>query len=195
MENRNYTPIYRIMHWAIALCVGLLLVTIFLRLTWLNKENVSQIIQDYFSSIDKTITQDESIALARKIRKPMWEWHIYLGYVLVGLYSLRMILPLFGEMKFTNPMNKAFSLKVKFQYWVYMVFYVCMATSLTTGLFMEFGPKSLKDGMESVHVLSIYYIVAFMILHLGGVFLAEISNQKGIISKIVSGSKSNETNS
>lgn len=189
MENRNYTPIYRIMHWAIALCVSLILVTIFLRLTWLNKESVSQIIQDYFSGINKSISQEESIALARKIRKPMWEWHIYLGYVLVGLYSLRMILPLFGEMKFSNPMRKALSLKVKFQFWVYIIFYVCMATSLTTGMFMEFGPKSLKDIMESVHVLSIYYIVAFMILHLGGVLLAEMTNQKGIISMIVSGVK------
>ena len=86
-------------------------------------------------------------------------------------------------------MRKALSLKVKFQYWVYIIFYVCMATSLTTGMFMEFGSKSLKDIMESVHVLSIYYIVAFMILHLGGVLLAEMTNQKGIISMIVSGVK------
>ena len=33
------------------------------------------------------------------------------------------------------------------------------------------------------------YLIAFIILHIGGVLWSEFTNQKGIISKIVSGNK------
>ncbi|MFN5705274.1 MAG: cytochrome b/b6 domain-containing protein, partial [bacterium] len=62
----NYSRIYRIMHWSIAICMILLLFTIFLRLTWLNKNNVSDIIQEYLKSINVSLTEDQSILLAKK---------------------------------------------------------------------------------------------------------------------------------
>jgi cytochrome b561 len=189
MENRTYTTIYRIMHWAIAICMLLLLLTIFLRLTWMNKNNVSDIIQDFLATTNVSLSEDETILLAKKIRKPMWDWHIYLGYTLVGLYSIRMLLPFFGYMKFSNPFTKELSGKTKFQYSLYLVFYLCVAISLITGLIIELGPKNLKTPMEEIHVLSIYYLVAFIVLHIGGVLYAEFTISKGIISKIVSGNK------
>ena len=189
MENIKYSKIYRIMHWAIAVSFLLLLITIFLRLTWMNKNNVAAIIQDYLSGTDQALSQDQLIVLAKKIRQPMWNWHIYIGYVLTGLFSLRFILPLFGHMKFQNPFVKNLSIKEKFQKWSYLIFYLCVVISLVTGLIIEFGPKELKVPMEEIHVLGIYYLVGFIVIHLAGVFVAEFTNQKGIISRIVSGSK------
>lgn len=189
MENRQYPAIYRIMHWAIALCILVLLTTIFLRLTWMNKNNVADIIQNYLAGTDKSLTREELITLAKKIREPMWNWHLYTGYVLTGLFCIRLLLPVFGKMKFSNPFNKQLSLKEKFTFWVYIVFYVCIAISLTTGLIIRFGPRSLKNTMEAIHVLSIYYVIAFLVLHIGGVLLAEFTTQQGIISRIVSGTK------
>jgi cytochrome b len=37
--------------------------------------------------------------------------------------------------------------------------------------------------------LSIYYLLGFIVLHIGGVLYAEFTTNKGIISKIVSGDK------
>lgn len=187
MEYRNYNTVYRIMHWAIAICMVLLLVTIFLRLTWMNKEHVADIIQNYLASTDQSLSREQLIVLAKQIRQPMWDWHIYLGYTLVGLYSIRLILPFFSQMKFSNPLNKQLPPKVKFQYWVYLMFYTGISISLVTGLIIELGPKSLKKTTEEIHVLSIYYLIAFIVIHIGGVLLAELTNQQGIISKIVSG--------
>jgi cytochrome b561 len=189
MEKTHYSKIYRILHWAIAITFILLLITIFLRLTWMNKNNVAAIIQDFLKDTDQTLSQDQLIDLAKKIRKPMWIWHIYLGYVLTALFSLRFILPFFGQMKFQNPFAKNLTLKEKFQKWVYIIFYLCVVVSLVTGLVIEFGPKDLKHTMEEIHVLSIYYLIGFIVIHLGGVLMAEFTNQKGIISRIVSGSK------
>lgn len=191
MKPRDYSVIYRIMHWAIALCMLLLLVTIFLRLTWMNKDHVADIIQSYLSSADLSLSRDQIIVLAKQIRKPMWNWHLYLGYVLSGLFLIRLALPLFGRMKFANPLDKRLSTKTKFQYWVYVIFYICLTVSLITGLIMEFGPKTMKGFMEEIHVLSLYYLIPFLILHVGGILLAEFTTQPGIISRIVRGKQTN----
>lgn len=189
MEKKNYSKIYRIMHWAIAISFMLLLITIFLRLTWMNKNNMAAIIQDFVKDNDLILTQEQSVMLAKKIRKPMWDYHIYLGYLLTGLFVIRMLLPMFGEMKFQNPLAKNLSGKEKFQKWTYIIFYVCVITSLVTGLFLMFGPDSLEETMEDIHVLGLYYLIPFIVLHIGGILIAEFTDSKGIISRIISGFK------
>ncbi|HML58065.1 MAG TPA: cytochrome b/b6 domain-containing protein [Ferruginibacter sp.] len=189
MEQVKYSKVYRIIHWAIAITFILLLFTVFLRMTWMNKENVAAIIQDYLGTTDQELSQDKLIVLAKKIRKPMWDWHIYLGYVLVGLFSIRFMLPVFGTMKFQNPFSRELTIKQRFQKSTYLVFYVCVLISLVTGLIIELGPKEFKKPMEEIHVLGIYYSVAFIGIHLAGVLLAEFTTAKGIISGIISGPK------
>ncbi len=189
MEKTKYSKIYRIIHWAIAVSFLLLLITIFLRLTWMNKYNVATIIQDYLSGTDLVLTQDQLIVLAKKIRQPMWDWHIYIGYVLVGLFSIRFILPAFGHMRIQNPITKNLSIKERFQKWAYIIFYICVATSLVTGLIIELGPKEFKKPMEEIHVLGIYYLIGFIVIHISGVLVAEFTVHKGIVSRIVSGTK------
>lgn len=189
MKIKNYSAVYRMIHWSIAICMILLLITIFLRLTWMNKNNVAEIIQNYLNTTDQSLTQDQLIVLAKKIRQPMWDWHIYLGYILTGLFSIRFLLPIFGEMKFQSPFKKELLLKEKFQNFIYLVFYGCVVISLSTGLLIKFGPSTIKVLMQDIHVLSIYYLGGFIILHIGGVLWSEFTSQKGIISKIVSGNK------
>jgi cytochrome b561 len=155
----------------------------------MNKYNVAAIIQDYLSGTGQILSQEQLIELAKKIRQPMWNWHIYIGYILVGLYSIRLILPAFGHMKIQNPLDKTLSTKIKFQKWTYIIFYLCVIVSLVTGLIIELGPKEFKKPMEEIHVLGIYYLIAFIGIHLTGVLIAEFTDQKGIISRIVSGSK------
>jgi cytochrome b561 len=156
----------------------------------MEKNHVAGIIQDFLADNGHAaLSQDDAILLAKKIRKPMWNWHIYFGYVLTGLYCIRLAVPFFGEMKFSSPFKAELDSKTKFQFWVYLVFYVCTAISLVTGLLIEFGPKNLKDPMEEIHVLSLYYLLGFMVLHFGGVLLAECTSEKGIVSRIISGSK------
>lgn len=189
MGKTKYSKVYRIIHWAIAVSFLLLLITVFLRLTWMNKYNVAAIIQDYLKDTDQILSQEQLISLAKKIRQPMWNWHIYMGYVLVGLFSIRFILPVLGHMKFQNPFGKNLSIREKFQKWTYIIFYVCVIISLVTGLIIELGPKEFKKPMEEIHVLSIYYLVTFIAIHLAGVLIAEFTDQKGIISRIVTGTK------
>lgn len=188
MQTRNYSKTYRILHWLIAFAFLLLLITIFLRKTWMEKNHVAEIIQTFLKDNGyAALPQDEAISLAKKIRKPMWEWHIYLGYFLTGLYCIRLAVPFFGKMKFSSPFKAGLNTKTKFQFWVYLVFYACTAVSLITGLIIEFGPKAYKKPMEEIHELSLYYLLSFMILHFAGILIAEFTSNKGLISRIISG--------
>lgn len=188
MQTRNYSKTYRILHWLIAFAFLLLLITIFLRKTWMEKNHVAEIIQTFLKDNGyAALPQDEAISLAKKIRKPMWEWHIYLGYFLTGLYCIRLAVPFFGKMKFSSPFKAGLNTKTKFQFWVYLVFYTCTAVSLITGLIIEFGPKVYKKPMEEIHELSLYYLLSFMILHFAGILIAEFTSNKGLISRIISG--------
>lgn len=191
MNTTTYSKTYRIIHWAIAIFILLTLVTIFLRLTWLNKYNVSDIIESYLSSQNIAINHDQSIMLAKQIRKPMWTWHIYFGYVLTALFSIRLLLPFFGSMKFQNPFSKGLTTKLRFQKLTYVIFYLGLTISLLTGLMMEFGPKDLAGKAEGIHILSLYYLIPFLVIHFGGVIIAEFTNQKGIIYSILRGSNDN----
>lgn len=191
MNATNYTKVYRILHWTIAISIFLLLITIFLRLTWMNKNNVAEIIQNYLSNEGLSLTDDEAIVLAKQIRKPMWIWHTYIGYVLTALFSIRFLLPLFGTMKFQDPFTKGLTTKLRVQKWTYIIFYIGIAISLITGLVMEFGPEDMEKQAENIHVLALYYLIPFIVIHLTGVMIAEFTDQKGIIYRIIRGSKDN----
>jgi cytochrome b561 len=188
MKREEYPVIYRIMHWSIAASLILLLMTIILRMNWISQSHIADTMRNFMQARNQPITDEELKILARQIRNPipMWVWHFYLGYVLTGLFAVRLILPVFGEMKFSNPFKKEIGFKERIQFLIYWVFYVCVATSLITGLMIKFGPGNLKASMAAIHVLSIYYLVAYIIIHLIGVLIAEFTEQQGIISRSIS---------
>jgi cytochrome b561 len=137
METKNYSKLYRIMHWLIAFSMMALLATIFLRLTWMNKNNVADIIKEYLSTTDQSLNDDQLIQLAKKIRQPMWVWHIYIGYFLVGLFTIRITLPFFGEMSWQNPLKKGLTSKQRFQFWTKNLFKTISHNALANSLFND----------------------------------------------------------
>jgi thiosulfate reductase cytochrome b subunit len=94
---------------------------------------------------------------------------------------------------FRNPFSGKLSRKERFKSWVYLVFYVCLGISLSTGACIEFIGKRSPGTyavMKAVHVQSLYYSLAFIFLHVGGLVLAELGSDQGIISRMVHGKPS-----
>ena len=187
MITRDFSKATRIMHWLLAITVALLLVTIFLRLKWMDNRYMSNVIEDKLQKNGLTMEKREIRRTAGAIQHNMWKWHVYLGYALTGIYALRFLLPIGGKMKLKNPFKSGLDAKRRFEAWVYSIFYACMGISLATGLWIELGPRKFHGQMEDIHVLSIYYLVAFILIHLGGVLRAEFTKEKGIISRMISG--------
>ncbi len=180
----SYTLTDRILHWALAFSILFILLTVFLRLNWMEKNHVAAILTDKLSALDITLSKEQAIKIAKQIRKPMFDWHITIGYVAAGVFVLRMLFHIKNKKAF-NPVTK----KEKFQIWVYRVFYALLGVTLITGLYMEFGPDFLGDIVEEIHKLSLYYMIAFLFLHFGGILLAEFGSKKGIVSKMIGGDK------
>lgn len=148
---------------------------------------MSDIITEQLSSLDIDITKKQSIKIAKVIRGQMWTWHIYAGYLMIALLSLRVVLNIKERgFKLTTITSSEASSKDKFQWVLYASFYVLVAASLMTGMFVinDIGDHKL---MEDLHKLSLYYLVGFLVMHLVGVVIAELTDQKNIISEMISG--------
>jgi cytochrome b len=60
-----------------------------------------------------------------------------------------------------------------------------MFVSLLTGLLIEFGPDDLHETMETIHKLSLYYLISFIVLHFGGLWIAEKIEKQSLVSKMI----------
>lgn len=189
MNEKRFNLAHRLIHWAIAATVLFLLLTVFLRLGWMNKDNMGSIIKESLAKSGTIISNEDAAAIGKSVRKPMWSYHVLAGYVLIGLYVIRMIITSVQGIAYQSPFLKGISIKDRFKSWLYIVFYILMAVSLVTGFMIVNGPKDLKEQMEFIHVKSLYYMITFIILHIGGVLLADFGKEKGIVSRMISGDK------
>lgn len=189
MRETRFNLASRLIHWAIAFTFLYILLTVLLRMGWMNKSSMGTIIHDGLAEQNVAINPDDATAIAKSIRRPMWNTHVIAGYVLIGLFVLRIILTWVQGMGFANPLKKGVSQYEKFKSWVYIIFYLLLGASLFTGIMIEFGPESMEHTMEDIHVLSLYYAIGFILLHTVGVIIADGGRDRGIVSKIITGDK------
>ncbi|MCO6148468.1 cytochrome b/b6 domain-containing protein [Flavobacterium sp. NRK1] len=189
MREKRFNLASRLLHWAITFTFLYILLTVFLRMGWMNKGSVGTIIHDNLAEQNVVITNDAAATIGKKVRRPMWETHIIAGYIMVGLFVLRIILTWVQGMGFANPLKKGISQYDKFKSWVYIVFYLLLGAALFTGMMKELGPRSIGHIMEDIHVQSLYFAIPFIVLHTFGVLIADAGKERGIISKIISGDR------
>ncbi|QDW23372.1 cytochrome b/b6 domain-containing protein [Pedobacter sp. KBS0701] len=187
MIEKRFNLASRVIHWAIAFAIIFLLLTVFLRLGWMNKDAMGEILKETLQKKGIQLSKADAAAIGKEIRGPMWSYHILAGYVLIGLYLIRMGITFIQGIAFKNPFLKQTSPKDKFKSWLYIIFYALFATSLFTGFMVVNGPKEAKEIMEAIHVKSLYYMLSFIVLHIGGVLLADIGGEPGIVSKMIRG--------
>jgi cytochrome b len=91
--------------------------------------------------------------------------------------------------KFPNPFNKSTTSKEKFQGTIYFVFYFLLIVEAITGMMLKFdlAGREILEKAEEIHKLAIYWMPAFIIIHFAGIAIAEHTNKKGIVSKMIGG--------
>ena len=188
----SYTRAHRILHWLIATVFMFIILTVFLRQNWMNKDQVGQILSDKLLEHGILLSKKDASLIGKAVRYPMWKFHAWAGYVLVLLYIARMILFKVQGAVFNNPFKRDLPLKERSKAIIYSVFYLCLGITLVTGLILVWGPKSnreLHHFAQGIHIQSLYYALTFIVLHLGGLVLAELGSDKGIISRMIHGRK------
>jgi Ni/Fe-hydrogenase 1 B-type cytochrome subunit len=184
---KNFSLHMRIWHWLNAVVVFGLLGTFFLRKTFLSWRDNAEILSAKLQSFGIAVTNAQAGALAKAVRDPMWEWHIILGYVFAGLVAWRLAM-IFREGFGYAPQNA----HMAWVYRGYKIFYVIFAFMAVSGilvhLYADIGiGKETAHSIKEMHELVAWSIVGFVVLHIAGVFVADNRDQKGIVSKMVSG--------
>ena len=185
---------FRIWHWIHAFVVLGLLGTVFLRKTFLSWRTNSELLTQKLSEIDLTVTEAQAKVLAKAIRAPMWEWHIILGYALTALLVWRIVLffTQSGKENYNNLKEK--TLHKKLVTIGYVGIYAILAFMAVTGLTIHFHEelgllKETAHDIKEIHELVFNAVLIFVPLHIIGVVVADMKEEKGIISSMVNGGK------
>jgi cytochrome b561 len=187
MFRSPFPLVHRLLHWGLAFTMLAILLTILLRMGWMDKNHMAQIITQGLQQIDIAITNQQAISIAKRIRGVMFDWHLYFGYVIAGLLLARFSYMKIVGIHYRSALDTQASVKEKFQAWVYWLFYLGITLSVITGLLLKFGPDSIEGVVEGIHELALWYFVPFLGLHLGGILLAEAGGDKGIVSRMIGG--------
>lgn len=165
-----------------------------------------QLIKSELQKAGANISDQQAGAAAHALGDRTWEVHTYFGYVLASLFLLRLILEFFqlADQKFIRKLTAAwqqfniikkdreiarheFTVKL-----IYAAFYLLLLVMVVTGLFLAFEDtlapfKSIRHSVKEVHGFCMYLVLAFIAVHLAGVFLAERKAGSGIVSDMING--------
>lgn len=191
---KKWSLSFRLWHWLHAFVVLGLLGTVFLRKTFLSWRDNSEILAAKLSSMQIEISSEQATALAKAVRAPLWEWHIILGYALsfLILYRLALFFTPSGKQNYTD--IGAASLHKKMVKIGYIGIYAVLLFMAGSGLLLTFHEefalvkettKSIKELHEAVFTL-VWIFVAF---HIASVVMAEVRDEKGIVSDMINGGK------
>jgi cytochrome b len=76
---------------------------------------------------------------------------------------------------------------------LYLLFYFSLLVQVSTGLFMAYSDdvdslKDLRHTAKDIHNVFMWVILSYIMLHIGGVIIAELGKKyKGIVSGMING--------
>lgn len=209
-QIKKYSSSLRLWHWMNAIIISGSLITVLINSTITDQWPVSALMKEELQKKGATVTDEQVKSAAHALSDKVWDIHIYFGYGLAALLVFRLFLEIFQltDQKFIRVLKSAYrqfqatkkdretarhELVVKT---IYALFYLLLIIMVTTGLFLAFEDalasfKSIRHTVKDIHGFCMYLVLAFIAVHLIGVFLAERKDSKGIISDMVNGGGEN----
>lgn len=206
-QKKHYSSSLRLWHWLSAIVISGSLLTVLANSTITDDRTNAAIIRAELSKASVSVTAGQARGPAHEISDKVWEWHTYFGYTLAALVLFRLITEIFqpGDRKLIHQIKLAYydyyvakknRLLARHEFVVkslYAVLYILLMTMAATGLCLAFEDNipALKKihAIREVHGFCMYLIIAFIIVHSAGVFLAERKDGKGIVSAMINGGK------
>lgn len=203
---KKYSAPLRCWHWANAVIMSGSLITVLINSTLTGRRNISAVVQQELKTGTGEIAQ-QGKGISHALSDQVWGVHTWFGYALAALLLFRLLLESFQltDQKFVRTLKAAYT-----QFRVakknrelarhepavkslYAVFYLLLIISVVTGLLLAFedllGPfKSIRHSVE-VHGFCMYLLIAFIVVHLAGVLLAERKDGAGIVSDMINGGR------
>jgi Ni/Fe-hydrogenase 1 B-type cytochrome subunit len=200
----------RLWHWLNFLVISGSLLTVLINSTLLDRKLVTSVINKQLQGSGSGNAGIDAGKVAHDLGDEVWQVHIYIGIALAVLFLYRIVL------EFFQPKNQHFLKKIKVAFaryknnpqekrlaqhetvvkMLYLFFYFLLFIMVITGLSLAFKSnlgisRPVSHQIKEVHGFCMYLIIAFIVVHLAGVLLAERKDSPGIISDMFNGGKEN----
>ncbi|TWR24946.1 cytochrome b/b6 domain-containing protein [Mucilaginibacter achroorhodeus] len=208
-EVKKHSAAIRFWHWGNTLIISGSLITVLINSTLTDRKGITTLVKNSLQGKVVIITDDQAGAISHNLEDKVWGIHIWFGYALAALFLFRILLEYFqlADQKFIPKLREAYKaytntklkrertlheLTVKI---IYAGFYFVLFIMVITGLFLAFEDllspfKAIRHTVKEVHGFCMYLVLAFIVVHLVGVFLAERKDSSGIVSDMINGGKS-----
>lgn len=206
---KRHSLAVRLWHWLNLLVITGSLLTVLLNSTLFDVRDNTNYVQQQLQESGASVTAEQAKNVAHGLEDKVWDIHIYFGYALAALLLFRLIAEFFqpGQQQLKYRLKNAYQtyrkhsrqstlalhdLTVKS---LYLIFYLLLAIMSLTGLAMAFQDKlgidkATNHSIKEFHGFCMYLILAFIVVHLIGVVLAERKENKGIVSDMINGGES-----
>ena len=208
----TYSAPMRLWHWANWLLVSAQLLTILFQRVIVKAKTAVPEYQAILSREGISLTEKQARSLTRVISERIWEWHVYLGLALAGLWLLRLLLELrepaprrFGprlvaalrRYRLAPPARGENAGRNMFSLLTYAAFYLLLTVMVLTGLGLTYHHDfawldRIEHDLEEIHNVTMYLILAFFAVHLVGVIWTELTSDRGLVSRMISGGREQE---
>ncbi|NNM94022.1 MAG: cytochrome b/b6 domain-containing protein [Bacteroidia bacterium] len=199
--------ILRLWHWSNFIVILCSLSTVIFAKTLLHANNNIEMVQKNLEESNITVTAAQARSVAHDFNDLAWHWHVYFGYFIASLLLFRILFELFrpkdqrliplikkslGYLK----MPAADKARGKHYFMVrcaYLSFYLILFAQACTGLFMSYSDdveslKAIRHQVSNVHAVLMWFIIAFIVVHIAGVVRAEFTREnRGIVSDMING--------
>lgn len=201
----SYSVALRWWHWLTFLFISGSIITALLNEALFDTRDNIPVVQRQVQSKGGAITDVQARAVAHEYSEKLWELHTFLGYGISLLLLFRIIIEFSAskEDKLGRKIRRALTFQSttpKERYdrrhyiwvkWGYVVFYVLILLMALTGLGMAFEDvasfRSVRPELKEIHEFLQYAIYLYILAHLVGVFRAEVTDNKGIVSSMING--------
>jgi Ni/Fe-hydrogenase 1 B-type cytochrome subunit len=204
--TKKHSSSLRLWHWLNTIVISGSLITVLINSTILKSRKSAPLVQATLQKGGVNATFAQARSAVNALSDKVWSVHIYFGYCLAALFLFRLIAEFFQltDQKFIKQVKKAWQQfktlkrereKAKHEVVVkiiYMAFYLLLLTMIITGLCWAFDdslafPKTVQRIIQNIHGFCMYLVLAFIVVHLTGVWLAERKDGKGIVSDMING--------
>ncbi|RZJ90319.1 MAG: cytochrome b/b6 domain-containing protein [Chryseobacterium sp.] len=204
-KGKKYPSSTRFWHWLNFIIISGSLLTVLINSTLFDRVQ-RNFVRSELMNAGATVSDKQAGAVTHGLEDQVWGIHSYFGYVLAALFLFRLIAEFFmpPSQKLFPKLRKAYQayfilkkerkaakheLVVK---GLYIIFYLLLLIMVITGLLLAFEdytgiPQNINHTIKEIHGFCMYLILAFIVIHLAGVFLAERKVGKGIVSDMING--------
>ncbi|MGA9652154.1 cytochrome b/b6 domain-containing protein [Pedobacter sp.] len=204
-KGKRYASSTRFWHWINFIIISGSLLTVLINSTLFDHAQ-RDFVKGELMDAGASVSVKQAGAVTHGLEDQVWGIHIYFGYALAALFLFRLIA------EFFLPPGQKLLPKLKKAYQAYfilkkereaakhelvvkglnIIFYLLLLIMVVTGLLLAFEDYTgisgnINHSIKEFHGFCMYLILAFIVIHLAGVFLAERKDGKGIVSDMING--------